>query len=833
MLTARDSSGMTPLHQCVSTGTAEVLDALLRPICGGRGEFTPRDASNSSAVSSNTGKTPFDKRRIQNKRVLRQELVKNSSVPGHEWFDVGAVYNLLSGQEVISLDHPPMGIHSSKVVSSSADAKLSVTEESPHISLGETVDDLLRSSYNLMSGTALSEAKMNSVPVVDYEVIVPWLVRNIHKRSTEMGGRLGATGTEILDELIDIVDITGTRSLVLPEINKFLGLLGIVVTRDVVKELCHMYPASIDAIEEKWAMIRDQCAQPKDGDLKSSQASGGKASSKGSKKGSRRSRDTGDSDDKFGEEGEGKGSTSDFKRNNPTKSPNRVRDDAGNDTKIFGQDEEFGLDFDKLVDDIMSGRGMRSAVTSSTSFFGSSDKKESNRDETAEGVDDIAELTQEQERSILESNCGVELPPVLTIASILKCRRLVVNVRDEYGNTPVLLATALNRRYHVDILLRCGADISILSNEGHSPLAVATDPSIISSLQKQLVVMIKKSKATVMKHGFVSALDANTALVNTQTSGVNTEQLISRTCGDSESLLVQLQGLQKKKWGYSQGSLMWALESGTKDTIEKLLLAGADPNETDVMGRTVLHECMAMATRIVARDLSELEVATSSIFALRSIAEALILAGADVNRQTSSGRTPLHELFCKGHENENSSFPSRNTKNTINKTLTKLSRSNDEIGHFRAVKKSVERLQSLLVRSLLQWGANALALDRHGYCPMFYCARENMPNCMIEILKANVDVYYKCPRGRTALHIACINGSAEVASLICKWDADNKNGVQLVRDSGGKVPRDLIFGMSALSLTTLWQACREGNSIRYVELMLLYLHIHDTCYVVN
>jgi uncharacterized protein len=816
MLTTRDSSGMTPLHQCVSTGSLEVLDALLRPISGGRGEFTPRDVANSSGAAttlSGSSKSPIDKRRTLNKRTLKQELIKNSTVPGYEWFDVGAVYNLSSGQEVISLDQTPMSMHASNLLSRTADAKLSGS--SSRLLLGDTADDIVRSSYNLMSGAALPEAKAITTPAVDYEVIIPWLVRNIHKRSSEMGDRLGATSTEILDELIDIVDMTGTRSLVLPEINKFLGLLGIVVTRDVIKELCHMYPAALTVIEEKWAAIRDQCAEPKDEDQKSSKSSGGKASSSKGSKTRSRGRDLGDSSD----DDLGGGRGADHKRRHKNrKSRDHVREDRENDgeDRVLGEDEEFGLDFDKLLDDIVSGRGMRSAVTSNTSFFGATGKKDRTLGGDNDDLDDIAELTEAQERSILEDNCCVELPPVITISSIHKCRRLAVNARDEYGNTPVLLATALSRRDHVDLLLRCGADISILSNEGHSPLAVATDSSVISSLQKHLVVLIKKSKTTVIKHGFVSTLDGAT-LQHTQTSLLNTKQLISQTCGDPESLLVQLQGLQKKKWGYSQGSLMWALESGTSETIEKLLSAGANPNEADVMGRTVLHECMAMAARIYARDASELEVAASSIFTIRAIAEALILAGADVNRQTSSGRTPMHELFCRGQETDSNSSPSRNSAKTAStsKTMTKLSKGSGEMSHFKAVKKSMERLQSLLVRSLLQWGANALTLDRHGYNAMFYCARENMTNCMIEILKSNIDVYYRCPRGRTALHVACINGSAEVASLICKWDADNKIGVQVVRDSGGKVPRDLIFGMSALSLTTLWQACRDGNSVRY------------------
>ena len=480
------------------------------------------------------------------------------------------------------------------------------------------------------------------------------------------------------------------------------------------------------------------------------------------------------------------------------------------------EDEEFGLDFDALLDDIASGRGMRSAMAPRGS------RKEGGF-ETGD-IDDIAELTEQHQRDIMECVCTLDLPPILNVSAIYKCRKYAVNSRDEYGNTPVLLAAAMSRREHFELLLRAGGDISIVSNEGHSPFTVATDACIISSMQKELVTMIKRNKASLIRQGYPSTI--STTLTATQqsmhSSAFQTNHIVLQSCGDPESLLVQLDNIQKKRWGYSQGSLMWALESGTPEVIQKLLSAGANPNEKDVMGRTALHECMSMAGRIVANDAAELELAASSLFNLRSIAESLIMAGAEVNCQTSSGRTPLHELFCRGQDNDHvPKSPTKRSGTLTKRTKSQHSKNTQGGGHETSIHASLERLQSLLVRSLLQWGADALLIDRHGHNAMFYCARENMPKSMIEILKSGVNVHYQCPRGRTVLHIACMNGCAEVASLICKWDADNRTGVQSIRDKGGRVARDLIFGMESIALTTLWQACRDGNSTRYDTLPLL------------
>ena len=128
----------------------------------------------------------------------------------------------------------------------------------------------------------------------------------------------------------------------------------------------------------------------------------------------------------------------------------------------------------------------------------------------------------------------------------------------------------------------------------------------------------------------------------------------------------------------------------------------------------------------------------------------------------------------------------------------------------------LSRLRALLVRSLLQWGADPLKPDRQGYSSLYYCAKENMSTCMIEMLKTkSINIHFQDPRGRTVLHTACIFASEAVATVITNYDADFAVGIQCVKDQDGKTAKHLMSPrMSGTCLVTLWQACRSGNISR-------------------
>jgi hypothetical protein len=232
---------------------------------------------------------------------------------------------------------------------------------------------------------------------------------------------------------------------------------------------------------------------------------------------------------------------------------------------------------------------------------------------------------------------------------------------------------------------------------------------------------------------------------------------------------------------------------------------GAKVGESDAMGRTPLHHCIALVGQITIDSCRDLEDSISMIFKLRSIADTLLDNGANIHARTNSGRTPLHEIFCRGKETN------------VSNVMKKAPKFSNEPSYLALL-----RAKSLIVRTLIQRGSDPHAVDRQGYCPLHYCARENMTFCMIEMLNhVDINILFPCPRGRTILHIACMYGCEETAEIICKWEADETKSILSTKDLSGKIPRDLMAkDMNPLCLATIWTTCRSGNSLRYRFLLI-------------
>ena len=351
----RDEDGKTPLHYAAHTGSMEVLRALLcvPPFYSGRGIFSISNKQKMTNKMRGAGKS------------LKKDLVEKP----FEWFKPGGVYNSLTGEEVAVM-------HKMETSSESKDFGLSKAKEK--LTLHDVAQVSAFNSY--ISPVAHEGDDENCRSKMDYDILVPWLVRNIHKRSRDMSKKLGASAMEVLEEMVAMVNPDkGGRVLILPEIRELLRYLGIVVTTDVIKELCNIYPAPMDLVEEKYQNYRDNEEHMLLSDSKSFSsnfASGTKSSRKESYK---------QSYDLFGSDSKGEDDNSDDKNNvrfsskesktGEGKSEKGVSDDVEIDTKkktLFDPNSEeatFGLAIDLLFDDIASGRGMNS-IFSDTGTFG-------------------------------------------------------------------------------------------------------------------------------------------------------------------------------------------------------------------------------------------------------------------------------------------------------------------------------------------------------------------------------------------------------------------------------------------------------------------------------
>jgi len=150
--------------------------------------------------------------------------------------------------------------------------------------------------------------------------------------------------------------------------------------------------------------------------------------------------------------------------------------------------------------------------------------------------------------------------------------------------SPLLIAVALRQREVVEVLLRHGADISLASVDGHSPLSVAQDAGISLVLQAALVRKLRRHRPqrSSLSSGTADSQRAQEGrekllqdsqslrwtdasrplLLATLTSqdvtaaarfGIGTE------CKDLDmnTLTTQLHQLHKRSWAYAKTPLSW------------------------------------------------------------------------------------------------------------------------------------------------------------------------------------------------------------------------------------------------------------------------------------
>jgi ankyrin repeat protein len=269
---------------------------------------------------------------------------------------------------------------------------------------------------------------------------------------------------------------------------------------------------------------------------------------------------------------------------------------------------------------------------------------------------------------------------------------------------------------------------------------------------------------------------------------------------------------------YGVNAMQLAADSANTELIALLLKAGADPESPNADGETTLH-LVARAGNVEA-------------------AKLLLKAGAKVDpRESFGGQTPLMWAVARRHPE-----------------MVELLASKGANVNARSAIRDYQRVATAESR--------AKSLDRGGFTPLLYAARENCRECVDILLKHKADVNLGDPSEVSPLSVAMLNANWDIAKRLVEagadvnqWDwygraplhvaignmqtANNRNPldndkpnkstgrdlVNLLVERGANPNQQQHFGASGLGgaadrgLTPFLAACGSGN-IEVVKLLL-------------
>jgi ankyrin repeat protein len=179
---------------------------------------------------------------------------------------------------------------------------------------------------------------------------------------------------------------------------------------------------------------------------------------------------------------------------------------------------------------------------------------------------------------------------------------------------------------------------------------------------------------------------------------------------------------------YGVNAMQLAADSASTELIALLLKAGADADSPNADGETALH-LVARAGNVEA-------------------AKLLLKAGAKVDARESFGeQTPLMWAVARRHPE-----------------MVELLASKGANVNARGAIRDYQRVATAESR--------AKSLDRGGFTPLLYAARENCRECVEILLRHKVDVNLADPSEVSPLSVAMLNANWDIAKRLVEAGAD-------------------------------------------------------------
>lgn len=245
---------------------------------------------------------------------------------------------------------------------------------------------------------------------------------------------------------------------------------------------------------------------------------------------------------------------------------------------------------------------------------------------------------------------------------------------------------------------------------------------------------------------------------------------------------------------YSTPELVRAVERGDRDAALNLIQKGVDVRQKDADGTTALHWAAHRADAEIARTLIKTgadvsarneygatPLSAAAEVGATEVLELLLKAGADVESPNPEGQTALMAVARTGRVE-------------AAKVLLKHGanpNAHEQWGGQTALMWAAAQSQPEMIRLLMSKGANVNAravtrdwqrrvtaegrpkdMNRGGFTPLLYAAREGCVPCVDELLKGKADINLADPDGVTPLIMALMNIHWDTGRFLIEKGAD-------------------------------------------------------------